>query len=109
MVFARFLFPHQVSKRLYSMGWKKRDMPTRVMISDLCRALQISGYNAETAATLWNRCLRYEPEAIEQLKRDTGLYGVLHLSQFFGNPDEGVDTDKPRKSRRAGTSKKAKK
>jgi hypothetical protein len=83
-IFARFLYPRQVASRLYAMGWQRKDMPTKVMFRDLCGALSASGYDVNAAAGLWNRCLQYEPEAIEQLKRDTGLYGVLHLSQFFG-------------------------
>jgi hypothetical protein len=82
-IFARFLFPRQVASRLYAMGWRKKDMPTKTMFRDLCGALSASGYDIDAAAGLWNRCLRYEHEAIEQLKRDTGIYGVLHLSQFF--------------------------
>ena len=69
--------------RLHAMGWRGKDMPTKVMFRDLCGALRASGYDADAAANLWDKCLRYEPEAIEQLRRDTGLYGVLHLSQFF--------------------------
>jgi hypothetical protein len=83
-IFARFLYPRQVASRLYAMGWRRKDMPTKAMFRDLCGALRASGYDADAAASLWNRCLQYDPEAIEQLKRDTGLYGVLHLSQFFG-------------------------
>jgi hypothetical protein len=106
MIFARFLFPHQVCKRLYAMGWQRADMPTKVMFNDLCRALYASGYDADAAANLWNRCLRYEAEGIEQLKRDTGLYGILHLSQFFEKPDDVIDTGKQQKGKRAAKSKK---
>lgn len=83
MILARFLFPHQVARRLYAIGWRRKDMPTKIMFSDLCGALRASGYDADQAADLWNKCLQYDREAIEQLKRDTGLYGILHLSQFF--------------------------
>jgi hypothetical protein len=65
------------------MGWRRKDMPTEAMFSDLCGALRASGYDADKAADLWTKCLQYDCEAIEQLKRDSGLYGILHLSQFF--------------------------
>jgi hypothetical protein len=84
-------------------------MPTKVMFNDLCRALQTSGYDADAAANLWNRCLKYEPEAIEQLRRDTGLYGILHLSQFFDRPDDVIETDRQRIGKRAAKSNKTKK
>jgi hypothetical protein len=76
-------------------------MPTKIMFRDLCGALRASGYDADRAADLWNRCLQYDREAIEQLQRDTGLYGVLHLSQFF-EPlvDEGELTEQLPTSRR---------
>jgi hypothetical protein len=82
-------------------------MPTKVMFNDLCRALQASGYDAGAAASLWNRCFQYEPEGIEQLKRDTGLYGILHLSQFFDTPDDLFESKRRRK--RTAQSKKIKK
>jgi hypothetical protein len=88
MIFARFLYPHQVAKRLYAMGWRRRDMPTKIVFRDLCGALRASGYDPDTAADLWNKCLKYDREAIEQLKRDSGFYGILHLSQFFNESDE---------------------
>ena len=66
-------------------------MPTKIMFNDLCNALRASGYDGDAAANLWNKCLQYDREAIEQLKRDSGFYGILHLSQFF---DESVE---PRK------------
>jgi hypothetical protein len=106
MIFARFFFPHQVGKRLGAMGWRRRDMPAKVMFNDLCRALQASGYDADAAANLWNRCLQYEPEGIEQLKRDTGFYGILHLSQFFDKPDDMSAPDKQLKRRGTAKSKK---
>jgi hypothetical protein len=88
MIFAKLLFPRQVAKRLYAMGWRRRDMPTAPMFKDLCGALRAGGYNADAAAELWNQCLRYDSKAIEQLKRDSGLYGILHLTQFFGETDD---------------------
>src|SRR5215208_4183680 len=87
MILARFLFPHQVAKRLYAMGWRRKDMPAKNMFSELCNALRASGYGIQKAADLWNKCLQYDREAIEQLKRDSGLYGILHSSQFLENPD----------------------
>jgi len=86
------------------MGWRKKDMPTRIMFRDLCWALRSSGYDAGTAADLWNRCLQYDREAIEQLKRDCGFYGILHLSQFFEPIDDGKLSE--RKSKRATRSRK---
>ena len=85
-------------------------MPTKVMFNDLCGALRASGYDAEKAAELWNKCLQYDREAIEQLKRDTGLYGILHLSQFFEKPDKSFEPDKQpaRKRKKATKSRKAK-
>jgi hypothetical protein len=95
MIFAKFLFPHQVAKRLYAMGWRQKDMPIKAMFNDLCGALRANGYDADVAAELWNKCLRYDPEAIEQLKRDSGFYGILHLSQFFGKPNSIESGKKP--------------
>jgi len=77
-------------------------MPTKIMFHDLCRALEVGGYDADAAASLWNRCLQYDPEAIEQLKRDTGLYGVLHLSQFF-EPLSEEDTQTSARTRKKAT------
>lgn len=104
MILARFLFPHQVAKRLYAMGWQRKYMPAKNMFNDLCSALRASGYNTEKAADLWNKCLQYDREAIEQLKRDSGLYGILHLSQFLENPnepDEPSEQTPARKRKRA--------
>lgn len=84
-------------------------MPTKVMFNDLCRALQASGYDADAAAALWNKCLQYEPEGIEQLKRDTGLYGILHLSQFFDIPDDVSEAVKRQKRKGTAQSKRIKK
>jgi hypothetical protein len=79
MILAQFLFQHQVAQRLYAMGWRRKDLPAKKMFNDLCGALRASGYGTEKAADLWNKCLQYDREAIEQLKRDSGLYGILHL------------------------------
>jgi hypothetical protein len=109
MIFARFLFPHQVARRLYAMGWQRKDMPTKIMFNDLCGALRASGYDADTAANLWNKCLQYDREAIEQLKRDSGLYGILHLSQFFEVNNESGEPGKQPPSRKRKTATKSRK
>jgi hypothetical protein len=106
MILARFLFPHQVARRLYAMGWRRKDMPTKIMFNDLCGALRASGYDADRAANLWNKCLQYDREAIEQLKRDSGLYGILHLTQFF---NESGEPSKQPQSRKRKTTTKSKK
>jgi hypothetical protein len=103
IIFAKFLFPRQVASRLHRMGWQRRDMPTKVMFWDLCGALRSSGYDADAAADLWNRCLKYDAEAIDQLKRDTGLYGVLHLNQFFEPLDEEELRDQKSRKRKIAT------
>ena len=84
------------------MGWRGKDMPTKIMFNDLCGALRASGYDAHTAANLWNKCLQYDREAIEQLKRDSGLYGILHLSQFFNELGES-GKQPPSRKRKATT------
>jgi hypothetical protein len=112
MIFAKLLFPHQVAKRLYAMGWSRTDMPTKAMFNDLCGALRANGYNTDAAAELWNKCLQYDPEAIEQLKGDSGFYGILHLAQFFGKPAESREQgpqpplQKPNKAVKSGKPKK---
>jgi hypothetical protein len=96
----QFLFPRQVASRLYAVGWRRKDMPTKIMFRDLCGALRASGYDADAAANLWNKCLHYDREAIEQLRRDTSLYGVLHLSQFFDPMNEEELTEQRPSSKR---------
>jgi hypothetical protein len=91
MIFAKLLFAHKVARRLRAMGWRRKDMPTKTMFKDLCGALRANGYNADAAAELWNKCLRYDPEAIDQLKASSGFYGILHLAQFFGKPFEAEE------------------
>jgi hypothetical protein len=104
MSFARFFFARQVAGRLYAMGWRRKDMPTKTMFKDLCGALRDSGYDAGRAASLWNGCLQYDRDAIEQLKRDTGFYGILHLSQFFEPVDESREAaNEPSGKRRTAT------
>jgi hypothetical protein len=103
MIFAKFLFPHQVAKRLYAMGWRRKDMPTKTMFNDLCGALRANGYEVDGAAELWNKCLRYDSEAIEQLKRDSGFYGILHLTKFFGKPGDSMQPDKQSARKRKNT------
>ena len=84
-------------------------MPTKVMFRDLCSALRASGYDADRAADLWNGCLQYDPEGIEQLKRDTGLYGVLHLSQFFEPLVRESEINEQKSSKKRMTSAKSRK
>ena len=100
MIFVKLLFPRQVAKRLSAMGWRPRDMPTAPMFKDLCGALRANGYDADAAAELWDQCLRYDSKAIEQLKRDSGLYGILHLTQFSGEADDPKDADRPARKRK---------
>jgi hypothetical protein len=109
MILARFLFSHQVARRLYAMGWRRKDMPTKIMFNDLCGALRASAYDADTAANLWNKCLQYDREAIEQLKRDSGLYGILHLSQFSEITDEPGEPGKQTPTRKRKTATKSRK
>jgi hypothetical protein len=109
MIFGRFFFSYQVARRLFAMGWRPEDMPTKPMFRDLCAALRESGYDIDAAADLWNKCFHYDREAIEQLKRDTGFYGILHLTQFFGPPEDLSEPDgQEKKSRRAAKTKKRK-
>lgn len=92
MIFGRFRFSHQVARRLFAMGWRPENMPSKIMFRDLCEGLRATGYDADNAAHLWNQCLQNNMEAIEQLKRDTGFYGILHLSQFFASRDELMES-----------------
>jgi hypothetical protein len=65
-----------------------------------------SGYDANAAANLWNKCLQYDSAAIKQLKRDSDFHGILHLSDFF---DESAESRKPPSSRKRKTATKANK
>jgi hypothetical protein len=109
MIFGRLLFSYQVARRLFAMGWRREDMPSKPMFRDLCAGLRESGYDIDAAANLWDKCLHFDREAIEQLKRDTGFYGILHLTQFFGPAQDLTDPDsQEKKPRRAAKTKKRK-
>jgi len=57
-----------------------------VNFAELCKALKASGYDADRAANLFNRVFYYDPDAIDEMRRNTGLFGLA----VFGPGEEDV-------------------
>jgi hypothetical protein len=68
-------FSNRVWSRLAKKGWKPTSLPPMMVFRVLCYALKASGYNANSAADLWNRVLEGDVAAKVELRKNTGRYG----------------------------------
>lgn len=80
-MFGGFFFDHKVSNRLFRMGWKPQDLPPPQLFSAMCKALQANGYDVERAATLWHGAINCDREALLEMRRNTGVYGITAIDE----------------------------
>lgn len=71
-------FSNKVAQSMFRLGYPANQMPPIKVFKPLCDALKVNGYDAGRAAALWVKCLRdNDPEAIKELKSNTGAYGII--------------------------------